>query len=1282
MAPPLASHALDLGLFIQKNGPKPWVEGAVPRQPAVGDPAEEFAGFCRRQRPDKSRWLSRVLRWLWQEGRSKDGSKQRRASRGTAESWRATGMQGRAAKGCPELEEKAPGLPTELGTCQKATQGREAQREEEATSVKAVNILNEVPHLKEDGWDEPIVRHKGRDGDVPRGRGGHGGETGQTKPLVQAGASGDEEGRTTGSPRSLGLCVEDKAAATIPRGNGDGQDFPPSAEGRCGDEPKRQVWEKLRRLGEDMARWEGRSTRDLAVRLTEVILRTETKTYPTETGTESHLLEQGQGGTRARVGSSEKVGALMDTRADIAMVQQCQALQDLAVYQDVSISGTVCGDYQHLLAMLEPYGNEQMWEDPGDDLLEQGDPPPLPRPAVAVECLMVLQAGSKEQWKKEFPNVWARYELDCGLLSEEKEVEVNGAPVPFQWQRPFPAALEKAVASVLQGLLTEGVVVKGNSSSNSPLQPVKKPNKKTLRLTLNCKAINKVTPVVVPLVDLRMAQLIVTPNPKSRYFSVVDLSNASFAVPLAVSSRERFAFTFRGQQYLFTRLPQGFHSTTSIVHQKVKEMLFQLAQEDKPWVVSYVDDILITGTTQKETEARTREVLKLIQKTGFKAKFEKAQLVQPQVDYLGVTMGAKGRKIQAKKLEAISEAPSPRDSRSLRSLLDRFYSLKDHIPAYWKLAQPLHRLTTGRVEWEWGPEQEQALNRLKRAVLTAPTLRFPDKSQPFVVRLTTSQRVVGATLLQEDKRGRLVPVGHSSHLLKDHQVSYQLQEKTCLAAVWATQAFKTLTESAPILIQMPHSPWKYLLRGDVLGSSGANPHPARWSLLLVKEGLKVRGPQPEWGQPLSTPVPTAPSLRQLPSDIPKANVWFMATQKGCSIGFAAVNLEERWLLGVAEEGSVPGAELVALGELLRRHQCSSPLYLYTSCWSLVARLQGQMDEWEREPEPWAISGDALWPSILRWLRDAPEMLHVRYVGGHRSTDLKEKCWSQKVDRRAREMSCRAVGSQQIWEPSRHEKQEIIARCHGWMHEGVEETLARVRQVAPWEGDSEEVARWVQSCLKCAEGREGAGGTRPQREEGPWSRVQLGYVNGLPKSREGHRSLLVVEDEFSGWVEAFPLRKGTVENVAKVLYEEVLVRYGTPRNVSLPSVPYLLVNAMGLLKASGVDISWTILLPYQVKPATATVRRLAWGAGKEWVEMLPVILAGLRAAQAQAAALSPYQIISGFPLEMRWGWEGDTCPKGNVLPWLRQLQEDKDGYRHRTEAALLGGCPEGGPGCPP
>ncbi|XP_034440955.1 alpha-actinin-1 [Hippoglossus hippoglossus] len=47
-------------------------------------------------------------------------------------------------------------------------------------------------------------------------------------------------------------------------------------------------------------------------------------------------------------------------------------------------------------------------------------------------------------------------------------------------------------------------------------------------------------------------------NPSHQFFTVIDLANAFFCLPLDPDSQAMFAFTYQGQQYTYSRMPQGF----------------------------------------------------------------------------------------------------------------------------------------------------------------------------------------------------------------------------------------------------------------------------------------------------------------------------------------------------------------------------------------------------------------------------------------------------------------------------------------------------------------------------------------------------------------------------------------------------------------------------------------------------------------------------------------------------------------------------------------------------
>ncbi|XP_048153431.1 uncharacterized protein LOC125322985 isoform X3 [Corvus hawaiiensis] len=849
--------------------------------------------------------------------------------------------------------------------------------------------------------------------------------------------------------------------------------------------------------------------------------------------------------------------------------------------------------------------------------------------------------------------------LDCGRLAEEEWLD--GAPVGFQEQRPKPPDVEERMAELLREYLEQGIVVEGSSASNNPLILIPKRNGTGWRLTLDCRALNEATPVEPPERPDR-AWLLASVNPRSRFFSVLDLSNACLAIPLARSSWPRFAFTFQGRQFLFTRLPPTFHGTNSILHRRVCAVLAQLEPGAAPGVFHYNDDILVTGKSWRQAAYRTRRVLELIRSAGFKANPHKAQLVRREVNFLGVTIGAAGQRVPEEKVEKIRadcDALRSCSAGTLRSILGKFGSWRCFIPDYWELALPLQRLAEqGDGEWEWGWRQQ--LRQLMEALEAAPVLRFPDKSRPFLIRLSPHEETAGAALLQE-KAGILLPVGHCSRILS--RWNFSDVEMGCVAAVQAVQDFEDFTGPAPIVIS--DSMWNYLVRGEALGSGGSG-LPEQWTLLLTS-----RGPDKRESQRIA--IVPAPELQYLLSDVPEADVWFLAVEsRGSSVGFAAVSLEERWLLGGCRGAwGAAAMELEALRELLEQHRSSGPLFLYSSCPALAARLERR----EREPG-WNPAGNA-WPRVLRWLRAFPGMLRVGEPGRAGSA---ERAWITRASARARAV---AGSGRKIWEPSKYERQEIVARCHR-RHEGVDGTLARVRAVASWEGDGRDVARWVRSCPTCRH-PDADPDPGPQRAEGPWSCLWISLSKPLPRSAEGFCALLVVQDALSGWVDAFPLRRRAEPDVAQTLLREVFGNFGTVASVLLAPAPAWMWNSMSRAPLRGF---WSRLERSCPHEAAERLWRVAQAAGKGWAGMLPLILAGIRSYHVRRDGLGPLLCVPGLPLESRWKGpaeeEADTGNETrnagnnagneagnnawNELSWLRRTRL-LPGYREHVEAAL-------------
>ena len=66
------------------------------------------------------------------------------------------------------------------------------------------------------------------------------------------------------------------------------------------------------------------------------------------------------------------------------------------------------------------------------------------------------------------------------------------------------------------------------------------------------------------------------------------------------------------------------------------------------------------------------------------------------------------------------------------------------------MSKPLSDLTKKDCTWNWGVEQQNAFEALKKAFTMAPVLRIPNDEDPFKLSTDTSDFATGAVLLQKD----------------------------------------------------------------------------------------------------------------------------------------------------------------------------------------------------------------------------------------------------------------------------------------------------------------------------------------------------------------------------------------------------------------------------------------------------------------------------------------------------------------------------------------------------
>nr|XP_037276591.1 uncharacterized protein K02A2.6-like [Rhipicephalus microplus] len=170
----------------------------------------------------------------------------------------------------------------------------------------------------------------------------------------------------------------------------------------------------------------------------------------------------------------------------------------------------------------------------------------------------------------------------------------KGAKPRFVKARPIPFALRDRVFEELQRMERESVIKPVKTSQwAAPIVPVLKRDG-WVRVCSDFKtSINPVTVVEsypIPRIEERFARLT-----GGKKFIKLDLQDAYQQVPLDEECQELVTINTPKGLYQFTRLPFGVSSAPALFQREVENLL-----HDLNLVVVYFDDILVTGTSDKE----------------------------------------------------------------------------------------------------------------------------------------------------------------------------------------------------------------------------------------------------------------------------------------------------------------------------------------------------------------------------------------------------------------------------------------------------------------------------------------------------------------------------------------------------------------------------------------------------------------------------------------------------------------------------------------------------------
>ena len=162
----------------------------------------------------------------------------------------------------------------------------------------------------------------------------------------------------------------------------------------------------------------------------------------------------------------------------------------------------------------------------------------------------------------------------------------------------------------------------------------------------------------------------------------------------------------------------------------------------------YLDDIIVFAATWEEHLDLHRQVFECLRHAQLKLSADKCTFASKEVSYLGHRVTEEGLLPDPSLLAAIREISPPKNAAEVRSFLGLAGYYRRYVKNFAAIAGPLHSLTRKDAVFHWGPDCQDAFDRLKTLLTTSPITASPDFSLPFRLYTDASTVGLGAILAQ------------------------------------------------------------------------------------------------------------------------------------------------------------------------------------------------------------------------------------------------------------------------------------------------------------------------------------------------------------------------------------------------------------------------------------------------------------------------------------------------------------------------------------------------------
>ncbi|CAG2233953.1 unnamed protein product [Mytilus edulis] len=444
---------------------------------------------------------------------------------------------------------------------------------------------------------------------------------------------------------------------------------------------------------------------------------------------------------------------------------------------------------------------------------------------------------------------------------------------------------------------------------------------------------------------------------------------------------------------------------------------------------------------------------------------------------------------------------------------------------------------------------------------------FPKSTEPFTLTCDASDTAIGYVLSQKDCEGNEHPIAYGGRSLKSCERNWTTTEKECLAIICGVQAYHPYLSSARFTVQTDHKALCWL--NNVKNPSARI---GRWALALQPYKFDVI-----YKEGKTNSVADALSRREYNNTNEKDSSLTDSGQMEEDIFF----ISEDQQLSNEKKTDGPRSHEVDI----ETSACDDHNTKVSEIENCSKQLPGYSDEriyveFIYPDDPVAFVAPVTEEDIdeavndkehlFQMQKDCPDFKPIlEYLLTDDLPD-EDKMARKAVFESERYQILSGIlfhfdqrRSKKLDENLKYTKQlcipkvlrnDVLRSYHdslaGGGHLGVDKVHESIRLKYWWPTIYADVETYVKTCNRCQMAKRNYNKFNPPLGTMPpvkrFERWQIDILGPLTKSPDGYSYVLLLIDAFSRWTEAFPLRTQGAKEIARVIYDQIICRYGAPR----------------------------------------------------------------------------------------------------------------------------------------